>query len=290
MRPNGRRSLRPNFDTLDGRALLSGVSANLAGGVLTITGTEAADAISAQLTRGRAPGGMVVVDGAGQFRARKVKVIIVNAGGGDDAVQLDARLVARTRVDLGGGANSINGVMIPGPTASVATPTPTARPETVANSRPRPVVTPVEAPAPGASNVSAATDGGLVAQISSLINAERTKVGLAPLALSVPLGQAAQLQAEAMGTLDRMDHVLAEAAYPTLSDRIGHVGYRYSRVGENIAYGYSDAASVVNGWMASAGHRANILNAAFTDTGVAIVRNAAGELYFAQVFGSIATW
>lgn len=288
MRPNGRRSLRPNFDTLDGRALLSGVSANLAGGVLTITGTEAADAISAQLTRGRAPGGMVVVDGAGRFRARKVKVIVVNAGGGDDAVQLDARLAARTRVDLGAGANSINGVMIPGPAAPVATPT--ARPETVANPRPRPVVTPVGAPAPGASNVSDATDGGLVAQITSLINAERTKVGLAPLTLSVPLGQAAQLQAEAMGTLDRMDHVLAEAAYPTLSDRIGHVGYRYARVGENIAYGYSDATSVVNGWMASAGHRANILNAAFTDTGVAIVRNAEGELYFAQVFGSVATW
>ena len=53
--------------------------------------------------------------------------------------------------------------------------------------------------------------------------------------------------------------------------------------GENIAYGYSSAESVMNGWMNSAGHKANILKSSYTQIGVGVVENR-GTLYWVQLF------
>jgi uncharacterized protein YkwD len=56
-------------------------------------------------------------------------------------------------------------------------------------------------------------------------------------------------------------------------------------VGENVAYGYSSGRDVVEGWMHSPGHRANILNRGFRVIAVAARESASGRWYAAQVFG-----
>ena len=58
-----------------------------------------------------------------------------------------------------------------------------------------------------------------------------------------------------------------------------------SAVGENVAYGYETGRQVVRAWMASPGHRANILNPRYRLLGMAARRDSHGEMYSAQVFG-----
>ena len=57
----------------------------------------------------------------------------------------------------------------------------------------------------------------------------------------------------------------------SMVDRINATGYTWSTVGENIAAGYPTVNAVVDGWMASDGHCANIMNPAFKDVAVACV-------------------
>jgi uncharacterized protein YkwD len=66
-------------------------------------------------------------------------------------------------------------------------------------------------------------------------------------------------------------------------DRIRAAGYQPSTWGENVAAGYTSASSVVAGWMGSSGHRANILNPAFTEIGVASATAADGTRYWTMV-------
>lgn len=58
-----------------------------------------------------------------------------------------------------------------------------------------------------------------------------------------------------------------------------------SRVGENVAYGYSNGRTVVSGWMRSPGHRANILAPPFRLVAVGAVQSDTGRWYTAQVLG-----
>jgi uncharacterized protein YkwD len=82
-----------------------------------------------------------------------------------------------------------------------------------------------------------------------------------------------------------MAHVLPDAEQPTLASRAQYVGYAFSRIAENVALGYPTAETVVQGWMASTGHRANILNRDVVETGIAIARSSGGGVYYCQVFG-----
>jgi chitodextrinase len=75
---------------------------------------------------------------------------------------------------------------------------------------------------------------------------------------------------------------VARSAYQRVTD----CGYAGSWWGENIAWGYTTAQSVVNGWLGSPGHKANIENPNFTSTGVGVASNAAGQLYWTQSFGN----
>lgn len=74
----------------------------------------------------------------------------------------------------------------------------------------------------------------------------------------------------------------------TFDQRITAAGYRWSRAGENIAAGYTSAQSVVNGWMASEGHCANLMNPNFRDMGLACARNAGSRYgwYWTQNLGT----
>jgi uncharacterized protein YkwD len=113
-----------------------------------------------------------------------------------------------------------------------------------------------------------------------LINAERQQRGLPPLTANPQLGKAAQNYSRAMVRERFFDHVSPGGS--TLLSRVKR-GTRYLRgarsysLGENIAWGSGDFATpreTVKGWMASAGHRANILNRRFRHIGIGVVNGA----------------
>jgi len=118
------------------------------------------------------------------------------------------------------------------------------------------------------------------------INAERERRGLSPVTWNPLLDQAAKSQARSMAALRRMAHNLPETATPTLVARVRAAGYEFRRVSENIAFGQRDAETVVQSWMNSPGHRANILDPNVSETGVGVTRVEGGPLYFCQVFGA----
>ena len=95
----------------------------------------------------------------------------------------------------------------------------------------------------------------------------------------------AKIQASNMARLRKMAHTLPESQLPTLGSRAHFVGYPFARVSENVALGYPNAATVVEGWMNSSGHRHNILDAGVVETGIGIARSSDGGLYYCQVFG-----
>jgi len=258
------------------------LTATLAQGVLTVRGTPKADVIVVD-----AQPGAVYVSGVNRtFNAGRIKRIDVFGGKGDDTILVRSQAIP-TRIDGGAGNDTINGV-----SESVAIPVATPKPRveavvipTVTTTPPAPVPVPTPVATPPQASPAPVSLSPSVQRIVDLTNAERIKVGLAPLAVSVPLMGAAEIHSGNMARLRVMSHTLPDADRPTLADRAAAVGYKYSWLGENIAYNYADADAVVAGWMASAGHRANILHASFSEIGVAIAYSANGEPYYTQVFG-----
>lgn len=95
-------------------------------------------------------------------------------------------------------------------------------------------------------------------------NIERENAGVSPLTLDETLCTAANTRAEEI--VDTFDHTRPDGrkCFTAMSD----IGYSYSYAGENIAWGFSSAKKVVEGWMNSSGHRANILSPNFNRLGV----------------------
>jgi uncharacterized protein YkwD len=267
---------RPGVEILDTRELLSGVSASLSRRVLTISRSDAAQPIQIDLlpppagVRGRAAHRTIAVLGAGSFNANQVRVVRINPGSSRDNIVVHAprRMPIPIRINATvaqrGGPPSAN---------LVPTSTPIPTPSTTAMA---------EATVPGVTGV----ESELEQQVFDLVNAERAKARLAPLTLNPRLVTAAQIHARDMAALGVMDHDLSGVAQPSLVSRARYVGYKYNWLGENIASNYPDAASVVAAWMASSGHRANILNPNLTDGGIGVGRDAQGVLYFCQEFAS----
>ena len=125
-----------------------------------------------------------------------------------------------------------------------------------------------------------------ISSILDLTNAERVRAGLPALRASSPLGQAAQIQADQTSKAGVLGHVLPNAPYPHPQDRLSAVGYQWQAWAENLAAGQPSAEAVVNGWMGSAGHRANILSPAFVEMGTGYAVDAHGRPYYVQVFGT----
>lgn len=151
---------------------------------------------------------------------------------------------------------------------------------------------PVGAPAPSPSTparagaaASPSAYNGTEWRIFDLINAERQHQGLPSLVYNSQLDRMAKIQAANMARLQKLAHTLPESQLPTLGDRARYVGYPFGRVAENVAQGFPNAETVVQGWMTSSGHRHNVLNADVLETGIGIARAPGGGLYFCQVFG-----
>ena len=103
-------------------------------------------------------------------------------------------------------------------------------------------------------------------RIVDLVNQERSAVGLDPLLFNRQLDNAANRHTDRMTGADYMSHQLPGEA--GLGDRVTNAGYEWRRVGENVAAGYTTPEAVVDAWMNSPGHRANILNPDFDHIGV----------------------
>lgn len=158
---------------------------------------------------------------------------------------------------------------------------PTARPTTrpTAESIPvpsrtttpaRPTAPATKPAAPEASVVVPPPQTALTNEIVRLTNVERVAAGLAPLTQNQCLTDQSNLRTEVLVSQDRFEHdpfgpVVAACGMP-------------HTIGENIILGADDAASVVQGWMNSPGHKANILNPAFTEIGVGCTRGPQGQL------------
>lgn len=99
------------------------------------------------------------------------------------------------------------------------------------------------------------------------MNEQRVRRGLPPLHRNVRLDAAAADRIRDMFEFRYFDHIAPDGTEPFVWVR--QRGYRYATVGENLATGQRAARQVVEQWMASPGHRANILGN-FHDTGIAI--------------------
>lgn len=119
------------------------------------------------------------------------------------------------------------------------------------------------------------------AAVADLVSNERAEAGCGTLERDSRLDAAARLHAEDMAVNDYFDHTSQDGRSPT--DRAAEQGYD-GGVGENIAAGYPDAASVMEGWMNSEGHRANILNCDYSVIGIGVA-DRDGTLYWVQNFG-----
>jgi uncharacterized protein YkwD len=111
---------------------------------------------------------------------------------------------------------------------------------------------------------------------------KKAEKDLSPLKMNPSLMEAARKHAENMAAQDKLSHTLDDKEPP---DRAKAAGYKSDFVGENIAWGQKSPKQVVESWMDSEAHRANVLHKEFTEIGVAYAKNAKGEPYWVQVFG-----
>lgn len=116
-----------------------------------------------------------------------------------------------------------------------------------------------------------------------LTNAERTAAGLRPLAPDPLLTVAAQGHSADMIARAFYAHTSPDGGEPW--HRASAAGSTHRSIGENIACGQRTPAEVVDGWMNSPGHRANILKPSFTHLGVGFAGGGSAGTYWTQLFG-----
>ncbi|WP_230199584.1 CAP domain-containing protein [Bacillus testis] len=116
-------------------------------------------------------------------------------------------------------------------------------------------------------------------QVVELTNAERAKYGLQPLTLDVELSKVARIKSQDMKDKNYFDHT--SPTYGSPFDMMKQFGISYKSAAENIAQGQRTPEEVVNAWMNSSGHRANILNASYTHIGIGHVSD---NNYWTQMF------
>ena len=176
---------------------------------------------------------------------------------------------------------SVSGIPDPTPTS-----TPVPRPNPAPVPRPTPVPTPTPTPRPTATPTptprptAAPTAAELEAEVVRLVNVERAKEGLPPLSTLSALDQAADIRAPELITLFSHTRPDGSPCYTALdATRVN-----YDSAGENIAAGQSTPAAVVEAWMNSPGHRANILNNNYTHIGVGYTSGGSYRHNWVQLF------
>lgn len=119
-------------------------------------------------------------------------------------------------------------------------------------------------------------------EVLKLVNNERQKAGLKPLTLSEKLTSIANTKAQDMADKNYFSH--NSPTYGSPFDMLHTFGVSYSIAGENIAAGQKTAEQVMNDWMNSSGHRANILNKDYTQLGVGYTSGGSYGTEWVQLF------
>ncbi len=126
------------------------------------------------------------------------------------------------------------------------------------------------------------TDSDIVSyenEVIRLVNEKRAENGLRPLTADWELSRVARYKSQDMRDNNYFSHT--SPVYGSPFDMIKNFGISYRSAGENIARGQATPQAVVNAWMNSSGHRANILNSSYNKIGVGYVKNGN---YWTQMF------
>jgi uncharacterized protein YkwD len=121
-------------------------------------------------------------------------------------------------------------------------------------------------------------------KVLRLVNQQRAAVGCPALTMNSQLLSAAQQHNSEQAQYNYSSHAGRDGSSPDA--RISRAGYQFSWWSENIAWGQRTPQDVVNWWMNSPGHRANILNCNLRDTGIAHNVSSNGTPYWTEDFGT----
>ncbi|MFE6338939.1 CAP domain-containing protein [Streptomyces sp. NPDC057798] len=169
------------------------------------------------------------------------------------------------------------------PSSAAPTKTPSKEPKATPSKKPRttPSKAPTKAPEKTTPPVTLTEEAVAAAEVLRLVNEERAKAGCNAVAANSALADLAAAFSEDMDKRGFFDHTDPDGASPW--DRAKKAGIT-GLGGENIARGQADAAAVMDAWMNSPGHKANILNCDFKTLGVG-VHIAPGGPWWTQNFG-----
>ena len=168
-------------------------------------------------------------------------------------------------------------------TSPSRTQSPAAKPSAPASTTRRPTTSTAKTTRSTAAPTKPPADGslsGYADAVVKLVNQERAKAGLKSLSVNQAAAAAANVRAREIE--GAFSHTRPNGS--SFSTALKEQGASYRAAGENIAYGQRSAEQVMEGWMNSSGHRANILSAQYTAIGVGVSRSASGTLHWVQLF------
>ena len=114
----------------------------------------------------------------------------------------------------------------------------------------------------------------LANEIAAGVNAQRRANGLAPLAYNADLGRAATAHACDMSVNAFFGHRGSDGT--NVRNRVRATGFRDCTLAENLAWGYPTSGQIIGGWMASSGHRTNMLHPRVNEMGIGVTAGAKG--------------
>lgn len=155
------------------------------------------------------------------------------------------------------------------------------KPSTITTTNKKPSTSNSTTTKPATTNVNSNYDA-FQKEVVRLVNKERAAAGLKALTQKSELDKVAIAKSKDMAKNNYFSHT--SPTYGSPFDMLKQFGVKYSTAGENIAYGQKTPEEVMNGWMNSPGHRANILNANFTQIGVGVAKKSNGQLVWTQTF------
>lgn len=238
---------------------------------------------------------------AGGFRNITGKCYNVYTGQGAGCLR---QALKQLGVILGNNANLCTTVNKPGtnnpstskpdtckPDASpAATPKPTATPKPAATPKPVSTPNPTATPKPAATETPGKPETDTVVpdtstlsyaeQVVKLVNVERAKAGLSALTMETDITAAANVRAKEIK--QSFSHTRPNGS--SFSSALREQGVTFRSSGENIAWGQKTPEQVMQGWMNSDGHRANILNKNFNKIGVGYYQDEKGVNHWVQLF------
>ncbi len=140
------------------------------------------------------------------------------------------------------------------------------------------------APLPGPGPAGAGGATGWVGDMLVRINAERANAGAAPVQLCGTLMTAAQGHSWDQAAHSNMSHTGSNGS--SMQQRVAAANYvGWNALAENVAAGQPTVGSVMDAWMASAGHRRNLLSTSYTHVGLGLASSGSGTPYWTQNFG-----